>query len=229
MSAVRDLVAALVAAGHDPVDAAAMVARAAMEMSSPQKSSAALRQQRYRDRNKPSQIVTPLHDDDSSRNVTNHNESVTRDARHIKDSKSDSKKDSRQPASRGSRISPDWVPSAEDRAFAKQEGFSDAEIDREAGKFRDYWLSKSGRDAAKVTWSGTWRVWIRNNVDRMGRKPAVLSSAEKLSVDEALKHYVKTGLWSRWSPCAEPGQVGCTIPPEMFEKYGLLPDGRKAA
>lgn len=75
-----------------------------------------------------------------------------------------------------------------------------------------------------LTWlnQGRWE-------DAPAEAAQLQSISDRLSEEDALKHYVKTGHWSRWSPCAEPGQTGCTIPPEMFAKYGLLPDGRKAA
>lgn len=53
--------------------------------------------------------------------------------------------------------------------------------------------------------------------------------SQKLSPEDALKLFTRTGVWSRHAPCPEPGHTGCTIPPELFEKYGLLPDGRKMA
>lgn len=62
---------------------------------------------------------------------------------------------------RATRISSDWWPSQADWEFAAREGMSDNAIDREAARFRDHWLAKSGRDAAKADWSATWRNWIR--------------------------------------------------------------------
>lgn len=32
-----------------------------------------------------------------------------------------------------------------------------------AAKFRDYWISKSGKDATKLDWLATWRNWVRND------------------------------------------------------------------
>lgn len=78
MSATGDLIAALVAGGMDAAEAAGLVARAAVEMTIVvnRKSAGAIRQQRYRDRNKVSQSVT-REDKKSSPNVTNRNEGVT--------------------------------------------------------------------------------------------------------------------------------------------------------
>jgi hypothetical protein len=44
-----------------------------------------------------------------------------------------------------------------------QQGHSEAHIRLEADKFRDFWCSKSGKDATKVDWLATWRNWIRNS------------------------------------------------------------------
>lgn len=70
-------------------------------------------------------------------------------------------------SARGSRIAPDWVPSLKDYAFAHQAGLSREEINREADRFRDYWIAASGRNAVKLDWSATWRNWIRSDY----RKP----------------------------------------------------------
>lgn len=72
MSATRELIAALVAGGMDTADAAGLVARAAVEMTVVvnAKSTGAIRQQRYRERNKASQSVTRVTD----QNITERNE-----------------------------------------------------------------------------------------------------------------------------------------------------------
>ncbi len=62
-----------------------------------------------------------------------------------------------------SRLSAEWVPDGEDRAFAADEGFDEPEIDRIAEQFRDHWLSKAGQDALKADWHATWRNWIRRD------------------------------------------------------------------
>ena len=66
-------------------------------------------------------------------------------------------------AARGNRIAPNWAPTAIDYAFASKEGLNQEEINREADRFRDYWIAKSGRDAVKLDWSATWRNWIRSD------------------------------------------------------------------
>ena len=86
------------------------------------------------------------------------------------------KKDSKR-QNRGTRIAPDWSPSDAERAFAKQEGFSDWEIQRETQKFRDYWTACAGAKGVKLDWTATWRQWTRNGAERAGKTPAPASGA----------------------------------------------------
>jgi hypothetical protein len=56
--------------------------------------------------------------------------------------------------------------------WAVSEGYSEAVIRIEAEKFRDHWISKSGKDAAKLDWFATWRNWIRGcSKAQAGRGP----------------------------------------------------------
>jgi hypothetical protein len=66
-------------------------------------------------------------------------------------------------AARGNRIAPNWAPTITDYAFASSEGMTREDINREADKFRDYWIAKSGREACKLDWSATWRNWVRSD------------------------------------------------------------------
>lgn len=86
-----------------------------------------------------------------------------------------SKESKRQ--NRGTRIPPDWTLSDAERAFAKQEGFSDWEIQRETQKFRDYWTACAGSKGVKLDWPATWRQWIRSGAERAGKRPAPSANA----------------------------------------------------
>jgi uncharacterized protein YdaU (DUF1376 family) len=66
-------------------------------------------------------------------------------------------------SARGNRIAPNWAPTITDYAFASSEGMTREDINREADKFRDYWIAKSGREACKLDWSATWRNWVRSD------------------------------------------------------------------
>jgi|SRR6516164_437573 len=70
---------------------------------------------------------------------------------------------------RGSRLSSDWQLPRPFGNWALNEGYTEDVIRKEAEKFRDYWVAKSGRDARKVDWFATWRNWLRNSIPT-GRK-----------------------------------------------------------
>jgi uncharacterized protein YdaU (DUF1376 family) len=72
---------------------------------------------------------------------------------------------------RGSRLGPDWTLPDDWRQWALDQGLAGSVIDREADRFRDYWIGKSGKDAAKADWQATWRNWVRKLVDS-SPKPA---------------------------------------------------------
>lgn len=61
---------------------------------------------------------------------------------------------------RGTRLPDDFKP---DQDWSKASGLSREMLVEEFHKFRDYWQSKSGKDATKIDWQATWRNWIRNS------------------------------------------------------------------
>lgn len=69
------------------------------------------------------------------------------------------------PDRRGSRLSPDWQPSASDTVFAADLGMEPARITATADRFRDYWLGASGHSAVKLDWSAAWRNWVRKDLE----------------------------------------------------------------
>lgn len=54
------------------------------------------------------------------------------------------------------------------RSFARLENpaWTDAEIQRMADNFADYWLAVSGNKSTKRDWLATWRTWVRKETDR---------------------------------------------------------------
>jgi len=113
---------------------------------------------------------------------------------------------------KGSRINPDWRPSEADLLKAREAGLSEAQISREAERFRDYWLAKPGKDGSKADWPATWRNWVRSSADRLGLQPRTVepdppipkavpaSSPEEL--DRRKRQAVANGYWSQmlWGP-----------------------------
>lgn len=60
----------------------------------------------------------------------------------------------------GSRLPPDWQPSAELRTWAAHKR-PDLDIGETVEKFRDHWLAKPGKDGRKLDWDRTFRNWVR--------------------------------------------------------------------
>ena len=67
---------------------------------------------------------------------------------------------------RATRLSADWGPSEECRAFAIGLGLDPASI---LASFRDYWLAKPS-NATKLDWPATWRSWCRREAERRDRE-----------------------------------------------------------
>lgn len=222
MTVLSDYVARMVEGGMDQDEAmqiaaelfAAGVASAAMKPSA-----GALRMRKLRLKQRH-QGVTCDTQSAMSEGVTNRHkasQSVTSDNTPLSSSKIDLRK-------RGARLSQDWVPGEADRAFAKQLGWSDAQIDSEAANFRDYWIAKPGSGGCKLDWPATWRKWVRSSKIKPASSPAATNGhGEKISLDEALEQYKRLGRWSRHAPVSDISQV----PPEALARHGLAPDGRR--
>lgn len=66
---------------------------------------------------------------------------------------------------KASRLAPDWVLPDDWRKWASGEGLPPADAEREAQKFRDYWLAQPGQKGVKADWLATWRNWVRKALD----------------------------------------------------------------
>lgn len=65
-----------------------------------------------------------------------------------------------RPAKRGSRLSTDWLPSAESVAVVKKDA-PDVDAKAEHPTFVDYWIAQPGQKGVKTNWDATWRNWMR--------------------------------------------------------------------
>ena len=65
---------------------------------------------------------------------------------------------------RGARLPQDWhLPKAwGEWALSEFKTWTPDVVRVEADKFRDFWHSKAGKEAAKLDWQATWRNWCRN-------------------------------------------------------------------
>lgn len=71
---------------------------------------------------------------------------------------------------RGTRLPDDWRPTDTTRAWTLQQT-DPTSAALELEKFRNHWLSKTGRDATKLDWDRTWRNWILNARQRARPTP----------------------------------------------------------
>jgi hypothetical protein len=92
---------------------------------------------------------------------------------------------------KGSRLAPDWQPSAKDAEDAGKIGLRLYEIDAEIPKFIDYWRAKAGPNAVKRDWSATWRNWCRRAFEQQQKPQGVGNGRQlqddRLSVGKALE------------------------------------------
>ncbi len=67
------------------------------------------------------------------------------------------------PKKKASRLSEGWVLPMDWGEWAVSQGWAETTVRTEAEKFRDFWVSKPGKDGTKLDWKATWRNWMRNS------------------------------------------------------------------
>jgi hypothetical protein len=94
------------------------------------------------------------------------------------------KKEPSPPArsARGSRIPDDFKPDIE---AAVSEGLPRHEAERQALSFCDFWRAKPGKDAMKLDWPATWRMWFRRRLDEKPQARAGPPSRKRNYADVA--------------------------------------------
>jgi len=102
----------------------------------------------------------------NERGVANATNSLERNASIPEPEPYKEKRDTKVSPKKGSRLSDDWFLPTEWGEWAISEGWPDTVIRSEADKFKDFWISKTGRDASKLDWQATWRNWMRNSKQR---------------------------------------------------------------
>lgn len=85
---------------------------------------------------------------------------------------------------RGSRLSEDWTPTAEQKRWA-EERRPDVDAALEAETFRNYWASAAGRSAVKMDWGAAWRNWIIKS--KPTRQTATSKTFSKLATAQRMK------------------------------------------
>ena len=137
-------------------------------------------------------------------------------------------------ATRGSRLSANWRPTAEDWQEAFR-SLGSKQADSELAKFRDYWPAQPGKNALKLDWDATWRNWVRKAAERMpagtrqsstpGRAPTEpcvdmggeFHEVPTRNLTGIVQMFVDKGSWP--FPTPKPGQVGCRVPLEFLPPH----------
>jgi hypothetical protein len=145
-------------------------------------------------------------------------------------------------AKRGTRLPEYWRPSPADRAFGKQKGLSDAEIETTADDFWRYWTSEAGSRSIKLNWSRTWERWVIKDIG--SRKPAHRTSTGQRVAEPApdprtfthedwrnirdvmLKNPGSKWPKDHWGP--PPGRPDCLMPEPLQLELGLSGGSVKA-
>lgn len=105
--------------------------------------------------------------ENAAKALKNNNQDQANASSRIEENRIDSKSaGARAKKSTGSRIREDWVLPKDWGDWSLSEGMTESEVRAEAAKFKDYWLSLSGRNATKLDWQATWRNWCRNAIER---------------------------------------------------------------
>ena len=90
-------------------------------------------------------------------------------------------------ATRGTRLPKDWVLTDDLRQYCVDTR-PNLDPDEIAEGFRDYWISKAGKDALKVDWIATWRRWVREQRQRAGgvahqSRPTALHADDMIGIE----------------------------------------------
>lgn len=84
------------------------------------------------------------------------------------------REEKKERVTRATRIPEDWSVTAELGNWALEQNpeWSNEDVLRIGVKFKNHWLSKSGKDARKIDWKATWQNWILNEIDYAKKRQA---------------------------------------------------------
>jgi len=133
---------------------------------------------------------------------------------------------------RGTRLPDDWNLPLEYRQWAQSIGLGSYEINREATKFKNYWLNQANGKGIKLRWDLTWQNWCLGMLERAGRQPIQPTTHYSVGMIEQdeysdetwqaiARRYKTTGNWNAgWGP--GPGEPGCRMPDKYKSRNSLV-------
>lgn len=111
------------------------------------------------------------------------------------------------PASRGTRLTPDWkLPKAwGDWALDEYAQWGADKVRLEGEKFRDHWVAKTGKDSTKTDWLATWRNWCRSPIAHQDdpKSPAAKAPGQLSAKNAAAKALLFGPAGSAGAPTSE--------------------------
>jgi len=118
-------------------------------------------------------------------------------------------------AARGKRMDPNWSPTPKDYAFASSHNLTREEINREADRFRNYWIAASGRNAIKLDWHRTWQNWLTGDYGIVTKRASASNASRNGSRTEAFDRLAdrlqggsdRADAWQHDDPATEGGYV----------------------
>jgi len=113
------------------------------------------------------------------------------------------RKVAKKTARRASRISDNWAPTPKDYAYATSKGLTPQEINDEADRFRNHWISAT-KNPTKLDWEATWRTWItkpefgpvarkQRQAARAGRGSSMASALDRVADQLEFGAYANAG------------------------------------
>ena len=123
---------------------------------------------------------------------------------------------------------PDDCPSADlvaaMQAEARQAG-ANADMAFEARQFRDWWLSKDGRNR---DWDACWRTWARKRIANAPKTAlAAVQSRRAPAEDDRWRRWLREFQQNRHWPSDDagprPGHPACRVPPAILAEFGFAP------
>lgn len=88
----------------------------------------------------------------------------------IEENREEEKREANASPKKATRLPSEWRLPMDWGEWSMAHGMTEPQVRGEADRFRDYWISKSGRDGTKLDWQATWRNWCRTFIDRNPRK-----------------------------------------------------------
>lgn len=115
---------------------------------------------------------------DGSSNITNISSSLP-----TSNSRTSGEKPPEPQKPRAARLNADWTLVRSWGVWAIEHFvITPDQVRSEAASFKDYWLGRSDRGAAKLDWEATWRNWIRNSRAKYRvRKPEAAAAPDLLT------------------------------------------------